>query len=80
MSQHFLVTLLVLVTAAAIGLFALAMLLRWRDQRVAYQQAIEHHQRLTSIRRSQRQAEQHIDALVLVALTEMAASAAPIHR
>ncbi|WP_100489909.1 hypothetical protein [Mycobacteroides abscessus] len=76
MSQHFLVTLLVLVLAAAFGSLALALLLRWRDQQVAYRQAIEHHQRLAAIRRTQRQAERHIDELVLVALTEMATSSA----
>ncbi|WP_100464004.1 hypothetical protein [Mycobacteroides abscessus] len=76
MSQHLLVLLLVLVTAASAGLFLLALLLRWRDQQVAYRQAIEHHQRLAAIRRTQRQAERHIDELVLVALSEMAASAA----
>ncbi|CPV74886.1 hypothetical protein [Mycobacteroides abscessus] len=76
MSQHFLVTLLELVSVAAIGLFTLALLLRWRDQQAVNQQAVEHHRRLAAIRRAQRQAEQHIDDLVLVALTEMAASAA----
>lgn len=76
MSQHLLVLLLVLVSVAAIGLFALAMLLRWRDQQAAYQHTIEHHRRLSAIRRTQRQAEQHIDDLVLVALNEMAANAA----
>lgn len=76
MSQHFLVTLLVLVSLAAIGLFALALLLWWGDQQAAYQHTIEHHRRLAAIRHSQRQAEQHIDDLVLVALSEMAASAA----
>ncbi|PVA78676.1 hypothetical protein [Mycobacteroides abscessus] len=76
MSQHLLVLLLVLVTAASAGLFLLALLLWWRDQQVAYRQAMEQHRRLTAIRHSQRQAEQLIDDLVLVALSEMAASAA----
>ncbi|AWG66308.1 hypothetical protein DDT46_22645 [Mycobacteroides abscessus] len=76
MNQHLLVLLLVLVTAASAGLFLLALLLWWRDQQVAYQQPTEQHRRLTAIRHSQRQAEQHIDDLVLVALTEMAASTA----
>lgn len=78
MSQHFLVTLLVLVSVAAIGLFTLALLLRWRDQEAMNQQAMAHHRRLVAVRRSQRQAERRIDDLVLVALTEMAARAASV--
>ncbi|MDB2217385.1 hypothetical protein [Mycobacteroides abscessus] len=78
MSQHLLVALLVLTTAISAGMFLLAMLLAWRDQQAVYQQAVEHRQRLAAIRRSQRQAERRIDDLVLVALTEMAASAASV--
>ncbi|SHU42481.1 Uncharacterised protein [Mycobacteroides abscessus subsp. abscessus] len=71
MSQHFLVTLLVVVSLAAIGLFTLALLLRWRDQQAAYQQAMEHHRRLVAIRRTQRQAEQRIDHLTLSAVEHL---------
>ncbi|MDO3244278.1 hypothetical protein P5V67_04100 [Mycobacteroides abscessus subsp. abscessus] len=71
MSQHFLVTLLVLVSLAAIGLFALALLLRWRDQQAMNQQATAHHRRLAAIRRTQRQAERHIDHLTLTAIEHL---------
>ncbi|RIS58108.1 hypothetical protein [Mycobacteroides abscessus] len=71
MSQHFLVTLLVVVSVAAIGLFALALLLRWRDQQAAYRQVVEHHQRLASIRRTQRQAERRIDQFTVAAIEHM---------
>lgn len=76
MSQPLLVVLFVMTTAASAGMFGLALLLRWRDQQAAYQQVVEQHRRLTAIRHSQRQAEQRIDDLVLVALIEMAASTA----
>lgn len=75
MSQHLLVTLLVLVLAAAFGSLALALLLRWRDQQAAYQQVVEHHQRLASIRRTQRQAERHIDHLTLTAIEHLLTAA-----
>lgn len=75
MSQHFLVTLLMLVSLAAIGLFGLAMTLAWRDQRAARQHALEHQRRMTAICRIQRQTERRIDGLVLAALGEMAATA-----
>ncbi|WP_100479999.1 hypothetical protein [Mycobacteroides abscessus] len=71
MSQHFLVTLLVVVSVAAFGLFALALLLRWRDQQAAYRQAVAHHRRLAAIRRTQRQAERHIDHLTLTAIEHL---------
>ncbi|SHR30014.1 Uncharacterised protein [Mycobacteroides abscessus subsp. abscessus] len=71
MSQHFLVTLLVLVLAAAFGSLALALLLRWRDQRDVNQQAMAHHRRLAAIRRTQRQAERHIDHLTLTAIEHL---------
>ncbi|SIF23014.1 Uncharacterised protein [Mycobacteroides abscessus subsp. abscessus] len=71
MSQHFLVTLLVVVSVAAIGLFMLALLLRWRDQRDVNQQAMEHHRRLAAIRRGQRQAERRIDDLTLAAIEHL---------
>ncbi|WP_423488546.1 hypothetical protein [Mycobacteroides sp. PCS013] len=71
MSQHFLVTLLVLVSIAAIGLFALALLLRWRDQQVVNHQAMAHHRRLAAIRHTQRQAEQRIDHLTLTAIEHL---------
>ncbi|SHV16328.1 hypothetical protein [Mycobacteroides abscessus] len=71
MSQHSLVTLLVVVSLAAIGLFTLALLLRWRDRQAMNQQAAEHHRRLAAIRRSQRQAERHIDHLTLAAIEHL---------
>ncbi|MFV8275203.1 hypothetical protein D2E64_13555 [Mycobacteroides abscessus] len=71
MSQHFLVTVLVLVSIAAIGLFTLALLLRWRDQQAAYRQATERHRRLVAIRRTRRQAEQRIDHLTLAAIEHL---------
>lgn len=71
MSQHSLVTLVVLVSIAAIGLFALALLLRWRDQQAAYRQALAHHRSLAAIRRTQRQAEQRIDHLTLTAIEHL---------
>lgn len=75
MSQHFLVTLLVVVSLAAIGLFTLALLLRWRDQQAAYRQAAEHHRRLAAIRRTQRQAERHIDHLTLTTIEHLLTAA-----
>ncbi|MDO3166668.1 hypothetical protein P5V90_06820 [Mycobacteroides abscessus subsp. abscessus] len=75
MSQHFLVTMLMLVSLAAIGLFGLAMVLAWRDHRAARQHAIERHQRMAAICRIQRQAERRIGGLVLATLSEMAATA-----
>ncbi|MBN7379703.1 hypothetical protein PP348_20145 [Mycobacteroides abscessus] len=75
MSQHFLVTLLLLVSLAAVGLFGLAMMLAWRDRRAARQHAIEHCRRMTAICRIQRKAERRIDGLVLATLSEMAATA-----
>lgn len=71
MSQHSLVTLVVLVSIAAIGLFALALLLRWRDQQAADWQAVEHHRRLAAIRCTQRSAEQRIDHLTLTAIEHL---------
>ncbi|SKO16256.1 hypothetical protein [Mycobacteroides abscessus] len=71
MSQHFFVTLLVLVSVAAIGLFALALLLRWRDQQAVNHQTMAHHRRLASIHRTQRQAEQQIDHLTLAAIEHL---------
>ncbi|WP_100517239.1 hypothetical protein [Mycobacteroides abscessus] len=71
MSQQFLVTLLVLVLAASLGSLALALLLRWRDQQAAYRQATAHHRRLAAIRRTQRQAERHIDHLTLTAIEHL---------
>ncbi|MBF9328449.1 hypothetical protein [Mycobacteroides chelonae] len=64
-------TLLVVVSLAAIGLFSLALLLRRRDQQAVNQQAVEHHRRLATIRRAQRQAEQHIDHLTLAAIEHL---------
>ncbi len=75
MSQHFLVTLLVLVLAASLGSLALALLLRWRDRQAAHQQAVAHHRRLVAIRRIQRQAERHVDHLTLAAIEHLLTTA-----
>ncbi|PVB15917.1 hypothetical protein [Mycobacteroides abscessus] len=75
MSQHLLVALLVLVSLAASGLFLLAMLLRWWDQQAVHQQAVGQRRRLAAIRRTQRQAERHIDHLTLTTIEHLLTAA-----
>ncbi|EPZ18419.1 hypothetical protein [Mycobacteroides abscessus] len=71
MSQHFLATLLMLVSLAAAGLFGLAMVLEWRDHRAARQHALEHQRRLTALHAYRRNAEQRIDQISMAALEQM---------
>lgn len=71
MSQHFLVNLLVVVSLAAIGLFALAMVLAWRDKCLAHQHALEQQRRLATLRQCHRNAERRIDQITMAAIEHM---------
>ncbi|MBB4853383.1 type II secretory pathway component PulJ [Mycobacteroides chelonae] len=71
MSQHFLVTLLVVVSLAAIGLFGLAMVLAWRDRQTARQHALKQHRRLAALRAYHRTAERRIDQISMAAMQHM---------
>ncbi|SIM22648.1 hypothetical protein [Mycobacteroides abscessus] len=71
MSQHFLATLLMLASLAAVGLFGLAAGLAWRDYRAARQHALEHQRRLTALRAYHRHAERQIDQISRAAIGHM---------
>lgn len=71
MSQHLLQTLLAVVSLAAVGLFGLAMMLAWRDHRVARRHALEHQRRVTVLRQYHRHAERRIDQISMAAIEHM---------
>lgn len=71
MSQHFLATLFVLVSLAAIGLFVLAMMLTWRDRQAARQHALEQQRQLAALRVYHRHAERQIDQISRAAIQHM---------
>lgn len=71
MSQHSLVTLLVVASLATVGLFGLAMVMAWQDRRAARQHALEHQWRLTTLRAYHRHAERQIDQISRAAIGHM---------
>lgn len=71
MSQHFLATLLLVVSLAAIGLFVLAMVLAWREQQTARQHALERQRQLAALRAYHRHAERQIDQISRAAIQHM---------
>ncbi|MBF9434669.1 hypothetical protein HA133_01800 [Mycobacteroides chelonae] len=71
MSQHLLVTLFVLVSLAAVGLFVLAMVLAWRDRQTARQHSLEQQRQLAALRAYHRHAERQIDQISMAAIEHM---------
>lgn len=71
MSQHFLVTLFVLVSLAATGSFVLALTLASRNKCAARERALEQQRRLAALRQYHRRAERRIDQITMAAIKHM---------